>query len=175
MKTFIFTLLMTFGLLGSVVAQQSTSQDAATIGGQLIDFEVCDPQGGYTYLADYVGGKSGEKYLMVYFWTCSACIRGVDGVVQEVERYGDKLDVVAVNLSNDPDGWAKNYAAGNPFPWPNLSDGKTLTDPDGAYQHYPIPKFPTYVLINAQGKIVDIWSDTTLVAERLRSHLSSDK
>lgn len=154
-------------------AQSTAAQPKAAVGGALIDLELCDAQGGYVYLADYVGGSSGEKYLMVYFWTCSACLREVDQVVREVERYADRLDVVAVNLSNDPQGWGETYAGNNPFPWDNLSDGKPLAE--GAVLCYPIPRFPTYVLVDPAGKIEAIWSDTAAVAEQLKACLEARK
>ncbi len=166
--------------VGTAAAQQTDAQAIqgaqaakATVGGELVDIELCDPEGGYTYLADYVGGKDDKRYLMVYFWTCSACLRGVDQVVREVEKYGDRLDVVAVNLSNDPQSWATTYAGANPFPWANLSDGKPLAD--GASQRYPIPRFPTYVLVGPAGQIVAIWSDTAAVAEQLKANLGGPK
>lgn len=142
-------------LSGSLYAQQ----EKVKVGDQLPDIELCDPEGNFTYLLDYVGDNEGE-YLLIYFWTCPACIKGTPEIVKAIEPYQGKLDVVAVNVNNDPDNWARLYATTNPFPWPNLSDGKTWNE--GSRTIFPIPRFPTFVLVNSERKILNIWSSGSM-------------
>lgn len=138
---------------------ETSAVKVAKIGGPLIDMELHDVSGGYTYLSDYVG-KDG-KYLLVNFWTanCPRCHAGFVELAKYNAKYSDKLSIVGVMFSDNHDGWLEMYKHKKPFAWPNLSDGKSLAD--GASKNYGIRLFPTYVLVDPDGKILAQWSGFT--------------
>lgn len=126
-------------------------------GDKIQDVEVHDVEGNYSYLSDYVG-KDG-KYLMILFWTanCPRCHASFPEVAKYAKQYADSLNVIGVMLSDNHAGWMDMYKYRKPFEWPNLSDGKILSE--GAAVPYGISLYPTFVLVEPkEGKIVRMWS-----------------
>lgn len=153
LKSLLSSLLL-LAALGTVRAQDAP---VVKVGDKLHDVEVHDVEGNYSYLSDYAG-KDG-KYLLVLFWTanCPRCHASFPEVAKYAKQYADKLSVVGVMLSDDPQGWKNMYQYQKPFAWPNLSDGKILSE--GAAVPYGIGLYPTFVLVDPQDqKILQKWS-----------------
>lgn len=151
------TSLATMAFCNSASAQApAVTAPVVGIGDQLYDVEVHDVEGNYSYLSDYAG-KDG-KYLMVLFWTanCPRCHASFPEVAKYAKQYSDSLNIVGVMLSDNHQGWLEMYQYRKPFEWPNLSDGKILSE--GAAVPYGISLYPTFVLVTPEGKIVKKWS-----------------
>jgi hypothetical protein len=78
-----------------------------------------------------------------------------DELVEVNNSYGDSLQIVSFSGDPKKENWQHSIERDN-VTWPSLWDGK------GKYSEtsikYGINGFPTFVLINPKGEIVNIWS-----------------
>ncbi len=118
-------------------------------GKQLIDIQLNDTSGTPRSLRDDV--NSGKLTLLVFYEpTCSHCNVEIPQLKPVWEQYvskGLKIYIVASNSSHEEWNWfIKNKAYSE---WTHVFDssGNTLSQ-------YAVNGFPTYILIDSQGKII---------------------
>lgn len=99
-------------------------------------------------LSDFRG-----KYVVLDFWGswCPWCIKGFPALKEAYEKYKDQLVIVGVDCQDSPEQW-KEAVKKHALPWVNVYNpkGGDITD------LYGVSGFPTKVIINPEGKIVNI-------------------
>lgn len=118
-------------------------------GDMAPSFYLPDLYGKYNRLSDYKG-----KIAYINFWTtyCSPCIAAIPDKNQLVSEFSTQpFELVNICLDNKPEQWrqiieSRNYAGIHL--WCKGNWGVTLQD------NYFIHKFPHYVLIDKEGKII---------------------
>lgn len=115
-------------------------------GPRYADFTGALLGGGELTLSDYEG-----KVILLNFWAtwCGPCVREMPAFPQLLEKYGDDLAVVAVDLREDSETVAAFIAEkGYDFP--------VVLDTDGAIGAlYPTDAIPYTVIIAPDGSIAD--------------------
>lgn len=113
------------------------------------NFTFKDLDGKDVSLSDFRG-----KYVVIDFWGswCGWCIKGFPALKEAYKKYGDKLVVIGVDCKDSPEAWregVKKYE----LPWINVYNDQQ----DGQlYKDYGIQGFPTKVIVNPEGMIVDL-------------------
>ncbi len=122
-----------------------------TIGDPIINASLYDIHGKQTDLSEYTG-----KYLLLSFWslTCMICMKAASGLKKIHEQYGDRLNIVSINMDTEKSMWEQGSVRDGII-WTNLSDGKGPFD--GVGKIYGTVSYPSYVLINKDGIIIDRW------------------
>jgi thiol-disulfide isomerase/thioredoxin len=100
------------------------------------------------------------KVVLVDFWAtwCRPCRDEVPNILAMYEAYHDKgFDVLGVSLDETPEA-AKNYAKEYKLPWDSLfqkdEDQREWSHP--LVQHYGISGIPTVILVDKDGKVVNM-------------------
>ncbi|NII84147.1 MULTISPECIES: TlpA disulfide reductase family protein [unclassified Pedobacter] len=97
------------------------------------------------------------KYILLDFSTtfCGPCIESIPELKEISQKLNDNLSVVSFSCDAGKETWLKGLNRDQPQ-WLSLWDGK------GFYGEtiikYGVSGYPTFVLINPQGKIVSKWS-----------------
>lgn len=114
------------------------------------DFSLEDKTGQFYRLSEYRG-----KYVLLDFSSggCGYCLEAIPELSQALDRYRDKLEIIS--LWNDPSRsvwqeWGQKQKAG--ITWLDLWDKTSY-----AFSVYRIKMYPTYILIDPEGKIEKIW------------------
>lgn len=94
------------------------------------------------------------KYALLDFWGtwCGWCIKGMPKMKTYYEKYKDKIEFVGIDCRDTEDKWragVKKYG----LPWVNLYNGFD----NELMTKYAIPGFPTKILLDAEGKIVQVF------------------
>ena len=121
------------------------------VGDKFVDFYVHDLNGQSHTIADF-----NDKYILLDFWSmaCYPCILAAPEIRDVTEKYKNELNIIGINLDTRKNLW-EDATKRDSITWINLSDGKGVFG--GAYHTYGINGFPTYILIDPQGIIVDRW------------------
>ena len=139
-----------------------------TIGDHITDAILVDRKGEEHKLSDY-----NNKYMLLSFWsvTCMVCMKAARELKKLNDNYSDKLNVVSINMDTDEARWEQGTQRDN-VTWANLSDGMGYAA--GVGKEYGIVSYPAYVLINADGVIVDRWMGYKpgRFEEKINMHLS---
>lgn len=116
------------------------------------DFTFKNIDGKDVSLADFRG-----KWVIIDFWGswCPWCIKGFPKLKEAYAQYKPQLEVIGVDCNDSREAWEgalKKYE----LPWVNVYNpekggGKVLED-------YAVEGFPTKVIVNPEGKIVNITS-----------------
>jgi len=137
------------------------------IGDRFIDLSAKDLLGMSHKLSDYSG-----KYVLLDFgmFACGACILTAPETRRLSEKYKKELYVIGINLDTRKELWEKATKRDS-ITWINLSDGKGTFG--GAFIAYGIEAFPTYILIDPKGIIIDRWlgSQNSIYFEKLSKYL----
>ena len=101
---------------------------------------------------------------------CGGCILSAPETRRLSEKYKKELYVIGINLDTRKELWEKATRRDS-ITWINLSDGKGTFG--GAFIAYGIEAFPTYILIDPQGIIIDRWtgSQNSIYFEKLSKYL----
>lgn len=93
------------------------------------------------------------KYVVIDFWGswCIWCIKGFPELKEAYARYKDKLTVLGVDCRDSEEAWRKAVAKYE-LPWLNVYN----PDDSDILQKYGVQGFPTKVIVNPEGKIVNI-------------------
>ncbi len=114
------------------------------------DFTFNNLEGKPVSLKDFRG-----KWVVIDFWGawCPWCIKGFPALKEAYAKYKDKLEVIGLDCNDKPDAWkaaVKKYE----LPWVNVYN----PDPKGGkvLEDYAVEGFPTKVIVNPEGRIVNI-------------------
>lgn len=100
------------------------------------------------------------KVVLVDFWAtwCGPCIRELPNVLENYEKYHDKgFEVVGISLDDDEDA-LKEFVKAKKIPWTTLFGKDEATR---GWEHpmaakYGIMGIPTVILVDKEGKVVDL-------------------
>jgi peroxiredoxin len=109
-------------------------------------FELFDKDGKLVKLSDFIG-----SYVYLNFCTCTSygCIKEFDLLKHISEKYKDKLKVVTISIDDDRKVMA-DFQIKTQLNWTFLHFGNQ----PNILRQYDIRAYPTYFLIDSQGKIV---------------------
>jgi thiol-disulfide isomerase/thioredoxin len=120
-------------------------------GDVMADFEALDKTGRKHRLSDIKG-----KYILLDFSAtyCGPCVKSLTDLNNISKKYADRIDIVSFSGDGGKETWLKGVNRDKPS-WLSLWDGK------GNYSEtilkYGITGYPTFCLIDPQGKIVERW------------------
>jgi len=139
-------------LYGEGISSILTKKETPTVGDMAVEFKAFDIEGKMAKLSDYKG-----KYILLDFWAthCAPCIQAIPELKQLNTKYKNDLIIIGLNIDTTRDLWIEGMKRDN-VPWLNLTDGKGSIS--GIGFEYGIYGYPTYFLINPEGKIVEHWS-----------------
>ncbi|WP_196886296.1 thioredoxin-like domain-containing protein [Aureivirga sp. CE67] len=122
------------------------------IGDTYVDFTAKDIEGNEITFSDL---KS-KKYTLIDFSTayCGPCVQSVPELKEIAENYKDNLEIVTFS-GDENEKYMKAAHKRDNFPWKTLWDGKGHNSE--TIIAYQVKGFPTFCLIDEEGKIVDQW------------------
>ncbi len=114
-------------------------------------FTFKDLEGKDVSLIDFRG-----KWVVLDFWGawCPWCIKGFPKLKDAYDQYKTELEVIGIDCNDKEEAW-RNAVKKYELPWVNVrnpemgGESKVLTD-------YAVQGFPTKVIVNPEGKIVNI-------------------
>lgn len=117
-------------------------------GMEAPDFTLQDINGKSLSLSSLRG-----KYVILDFWGswCGWCIKGFPDMKKYYEKYRAKMEIVGVDCNDTKEKW-KASVEKHQLPWKHVFHGaedKVLID-------YAVSGFPTKVIIDPEGKIVNV-------------------
>lgn len=117
-------------------------------GDTFYDFTAADINGKNYKLSDYKG-----KYILLDFTEtyCGPCILSAEGLKELSKTYADRLQVISFYAESKKEVMREGIAR-DKFTWPCVWDGKG--DNSEIKLKYGIQSFPTFVLIDPNGKII---------------------
>ncbi|WP_276482521.1 TlpA disulfide reductase family protein [Paraflavitalea pollutisoli] len=116
------------------------------------DFIAHDSLGKPYQLSAYRG-----KYVLLNFSTtyCSPCMQSKEELKTADSTYRQELQLITFNADASRETWLKGVRRDHPA-WPAVSDGKGPASE--TVMKYGATGYPTFVLLDPQGKIVQSWS-----------------
>lgn len=136
-----------------------------TAGRPVADFSIADTAGVQHSLATYRG-----KYVLLDFWGhwCKPCIEAMPKVSALHKQYANKLTIIGIAMegANSAPQW-KRAIRQHSVPGLQLSELQAEKGP--VIMGYNITAFPTYLLLDPQGKLVARTSDVEEITKKLAS------
>ena len=131
--------------------EKQESWNSLTVGMQAPDFKIKDINGNEKTLASFKG-----KYLVLEFWGtwCPWCIKGLPMMRTYYEKYKSKVEFVSISCRDTDEAWRKCIEKYD-MQWTQLFNG-TNTEAQKAYR---ILGYPSKIIIDKNGKIVDKFLD----------------
>lgn len=116
------------------------------------DFTLPDVSGKQVSLSQFRG-----KWVVIDFWGswCPWCIKGFPALKEAYKKYAGKLEVVGVDCNDPMDAWKKALTKYE-LPWVNVYNAEQ--NGPQLLESYGVEGFPTKVIVNPEGKIVNITS-----------------
>ncbi|MDE5795548.1 MAG: TlpA family protein disulfide reductase [Muribaculaceae bacterium] len=111
-------------------------------------FTLLDTKGQKVSLSDFRG-----KWVILDFWGswCVWCVRGFPHLKETYEQLKPELEVIGIDCGDTEEAW-KAAVERFELPWVNVYKPET----DQLTEQYSVQGFPTKVIINPEGKIVNI-------------------
>ncbi len=124
------------------------SIEATKVGQKFVDLTGETADGKPSRLSDFVGKG---KVVLVDFWAswCAPCKQILPEIQAARAKYGDRLEVVSVNIWDDKAGFEKALKEGT-MPWNHIY----ASDSSIASELYGITKIPTIIIFDPTGVIV---------------------
>jgi len=122
------------------------------IGDMASDFEAQDQKGNKHNLGDHYGKLVLLDFTETY---CVPCVLAVDELKTALKKYAGRLDIISFCADKPKDTWIKGIQRDNPD-WLCLWDGKGSASETPL--KYGVNGYPTFILINPEGKIVSRFS-----------------
>lgn len=128
--------------------------ELTVIGKPFIDFEAELPDSTVHRFSEYAGKG---QYVLLDFWAswCGPCIRSFPMLKEFHEKYHEKgLLIIGISADRNPAAW--HYALGqHACPWPMLHETiESQQNHTSASDLYSISGFPTFVLLDPDGKVI---------------------
>ena len=156
-------------IYGEGIKNSLKSAVPINVGDKYTDLYVYDLKGQSHHVADF-----NDKFILLDFWSmaCYPCILAAPEMREVTEKYRNELNIIGINLDTRKNLW-EEATKRDSITWINLSDGKGVFG--GAYHTYGINGFPTYILINPQGIIVERWMgyETGIFKNKLSKYLTA--
>ncbi len=134
-----------------------------TIGKAVANFSVADTAGVQHSLATYRG-----KYVLLDFWGhwCHPCLEAMPKVNALHQQYADKLTIIGIAMEgpNSAPLWKK---AIRQHQVPGLQLSELQSDDGPVVTSYNINAYPTYLLLDPQGKLVARANDVEEISKKL--------
>lgn len=94
------------------------------------------------------------KYVLLDFWGewCYWCMKGMPDMKKYYAKYHDSIEFVGINCRDSEETWKKTVEE-NGLDWTNLYNG----DDTAILKEYAVEGFPTKILIDKDGKIVEVF------------------
>lgn len=98
------------------------------------------------------------KYVVLDFWGswCIWCIKGFPELKRCYERYKGKLEIVGIDCSDSREKWLEAIEK-HELPWINVLDTREGRPAEMIDNVYGIGAYPTKILIDPEGRIVEIF------------------
>ncbi len=106
------------------------------------------------------------KMMLIDFWAswCGPCRNAIPKVKAMAKEYADRLEVASCSVDEKKDAWLKAEKE-EAMPWPQLwLPMSKLQEASQAYSVYTIPRL---VLIGADGKVVCITHDPSIIKQNI--------
>jgi len=120
-------------------------------GKQIVDFTMDDIDGSEVSIKEFR-----NKYVLIDFWAswCGPCRADNPNLVKAYEKYkSEGFEIVGISLDTNKDAWLKAIEK-DELSWTNLTDLKGWQN--DLAQHYKIKGVPTNILLDRDGKIIEI-------------------
>ena len=134
-----------------------------TIGKPVANFTLADTAGTQHSLATYRG-----RYVLLDFWGhwCSPCVRAMPKVNALHQQYADKLTIIGVAMESASSAplWKKAIRQHHV---PGLQLSELQSDEGPVIIGYNINAYPTYLLLDPQGKLVARTNDVDEITKKL--------
>lgn len=154
-------------LYGEGIITIIKNKPTPNIGDKMIDFIACDTEGVEHSLIEFKG-----KYILLDFWAlaCGPCMKAIPETRELYSKNNEILTVIGINMITDEEAW-KETSRKESITWTNLSDGKGIFA--GISADYGIRGFPTYILIDPKGVIIDKWVGywPNVFKQKLENHI----
>ena len=126
--------------------------DPVKKGDPMEDFAAVDKEGKVHRPSEYKG-----KYILLDFSTtyCGPCMESVADMKKLSSAYSDKLAIVSLSGDGGKKTWLAGVDRDQPS-WLSLWDGKGIYSE--AMIKYGVSGFPTFCLVDPQGKILSLWA-----------------
>ncbi len=113
------------------------------------DFALNDLQGNRRTLSSFKG-----RYVLLDFWGkwCYWCMKGMPDMKEYYAKYKDKIEFIGIDCNDSEEVWRKTVEEEG-LSWTNLYNG----DSRDILNEYAIEGFPTKILIDKEGKIVQVF------------------
>ena len=94
------------------------------------------------------------KYTLLDFWGtwCGWCIKGMPDMKKYYAKYKNKMEIVGICCRDTENKWREGVE-NLQLPWTNLYNGND----DEIVINYAVTGYPTKILIDPQGKIVEVF------------------
>ena len=140
-----------------------TLRNQPTVGKSVANFSIADTAGVQHSLATYRG-----KYVLLDFWGhwCHPCIEAMPKVNALHQQYAEKLTIIGIALEDAKSValWKKAIRQ-HQVPGLQLSELQGIGSP--VITGYNINAFPTYLLLDPQGKLVARANDVDEITKQL--------
>lgn len=125
-----------------------------SIGDSFYDFEAINQEDEKIKFSSI---HDNTKFTLIDFTStfCGPCIKAADELASVHQTFKDSLTVVSFSGDPKKESWLKGVERDS-VAWNSLWDGKGRFSETAI--HYGIRGFPTFVLINPEGLVVDRWT-----------------
>ena len=96
------------------------------------------------------------RYVVLDFWGiwCKWCVKGIPEMKEYYSKYASKMEIVSIDVNDDLQE-LKDYVRKEGMTWTHISDD--TESENSLCQQYQVQGFPTKIIIDPQGNIVEVY------------------